>query len=68
MKLRSLLQRRQAARMPLLPSLDPDDAGGGGGFAPKRFASPRSTTGAREETLERLLTPGELEIVRQHRL
>ena len=58
--------------MPLLPSLDPDDAAAGGGFAPNRVVTGpsvlREAPNAREERLERLLTPGELEIVRQHRL
>ncbi|WP_054812318.1 hypothetical protein [Nocardia arizonensis] len=62
MKLRSFIHRRYADRIPLLPSTDPDDPADGG-----RPSTRRAKTDAREERLERLLTPGELEIVEQHR-
>ncbi|MEV0295637.1 hypothetical protein [Nocardia sp. NPDC050710] len=63
MKLRSLLHRRHADRLPLLPSPDPDEFGSGGGASPRRVR-----TQVQEERLERLLTPSELEMVEQHRL
>ncbi|MGK8485465.1 hypothetical protein ACRS5S_27095 [Nocardia asiatica] len=65
MKLRSLLHRRPADRVPLLPAIEPEDG--------RRFrgttALPRTArAAAREERLERLLTPREFDLVRRHRL
>jgi len=64
-KLRSLLHRRQAARVPLLPVIEPEDG------RPVR-ATDRSDLRrpdlADEERLERLLTPTELEMVLEHRV
>ncbi|MFD4353980.1 hypothetical protein ACFWPK_16815 [Nocardia sp. NPDC058519] len=63
MKLRSLLPRRHINEVPLLPSIHPDDA-----FAlPSAFVS-RGTRLKREERLERLLTPTELDLVLHRQL
>ncbi|MGK8520917.1 hypothetical protein ACRS6B_04855 [Nocardia asteroides] len=65
MKLRSLLHRRPADRVPLLPAVEPEDGRAAGGAS----AVPRNVrAAAREERLERLLTPRELDLVRHHRL
>ncbi|GAA5101723.1 MULTISPECIES: hypothetical protein [Nocardia] len=53
MKLRSLLPRRHAENVPLLPA---DETGG----PPARDSS--------AENLERLLTPSELDLIRHHKL
>ncbi|MFD3743935.1 hypothetical protein [Nocardia sp. NPDC058633] len=58
MKLRSLLPRRHINEVPLLPSIGPDEA-----FTLARAFVPRGTRLEREERLERLLTPGELDLV-----
>ncbi|MFI6171386.1 hypothetical protein ACIBCN_31740 [Nocardia sp. NPDC051052] len=54
MNLRSLLHRRHADHVPLLPA-DESDSG-----PPARGPSP--------EKLERLLTPNELDLIRHHML
>ncbi|MGY0501968.1 hypothetical protein ACWZHB_26070 [Nocardia sp. FBN12] len=61
MKLRSLLPRRHINEVPLLPSIGPD------GSLPSVFV-PRGTRLKREERLERLLTPSELDLVLHHQL
>ncbi|MEU1985901.1 hypothetical protein [Nocardia sp. NPDC019395] len=53
MNLRSLLRRDNSEGLPKLPALDPDDA-----TADDRV----------DERLERLLTPSELDMVREHRV
>ncbi|MGO4613704.1 hypothetical protein AB4305_05235 [Nocardia sp. 2YAB30] len=64
MKLRSLLHRRHADQVPLLPAIEPED----GQTARGTSSSLRSTrTAAQEELLERLLTPTELDLVLHHR-
>ncbi|WP_410871085.1 hypothetical protein [Nocardia sp. A7] len=62
MKLRSLLPRRHINEVPLLPSIGPDD------FALPSALMPRGTRLKREERLERLLTPSELDLVLHHQL
>ncbi|WP_067480121.1 hypothetical protein [Nocardia amamiensis] len=65
MKLRSLLHRRPADHVPLLPAIEPEL----GLETPGAPASPRSArAAAQEERLERLLTPSELDLVLHHRL
>ncbi|MEU2033046.1 hypothetical protein [Nocardia amamiensis] len=65
MKLRSLLHRRPADHVPLLPAIEPEH----GPDSPDATASPRSVrAAAQEERLERLLTPTELDLVLHHRL
>ncbi|NKY27281.1 hypothetical protein [Nocardia gamkensis] len=65
MKLRSLLHRQPADRVPLLPAVEPED----GWTARGASAFPRGVcAAAREERLERLLTPSELDLVLRHRL
>ncbi|WP_433660090.1 hypothetical protein ACQPW1_46130 [Nocardia sp. CA-128927] len=54
MNLRSLLHRRHAEHVPLLPA---DESDGG-----------PLTRGATAEKLERLLTPNELDLIRHHML
>ncbi|WP_280337354.1 hypothetical protein [Nocardia wallacei] len=65
MKLRFPLHRGQADSVPLLPLSDSEEitagAGAGGKCSRRRAAE-------REERLERLLTPTELDLVQQHRL
>ncbi|WP_194826982.1 hypothetical protein [Nocardia sp. XZ_19_231] len=63
MKLRSLLPRRHINEVPLLPSIGSDDA-----FALPSALVPRGTRLKREERLERLLTPTELDLVLHHQL
>ncbi|MEV5836265.1 hypothetical protein [Nocardia sp. NPDC052112] len=63
MKLRSLLHRRHADRVPLLPAIEPQIPATRDTSAP-RTAHPIVT----EEQLERLLTPTELDLVREHRV
>ncbi|WP_406267259.1 hypothetical protein OH799_21985 [Nocardia sp. NBC_00881] len=64
MKLRSLLHRRHADPVPLLPAIEPED----GHIARGTSSSLRSTrTAAKEELLERLLTPTELDLVLHRR-
>jgi hypothetical protein len=74
-KLRSFLHRRHADQVPLLPAIEPADAViERTGSPPTR--GPASSTGsartiytiAQEERLERLLTPTELDLVREHRV
>ncbi|MGW5309150.1 hypothetical protein ACWEVD_11940 [Nocardia thailandica] len=63
MKLRSFLHRRHINEVPLLPTIEPDDS------SPLRNAfTLRSTRARREERLERLLTPFELDILTHHRV
>ncbi|WP_433730602.1 hypothetical protein ACQP0C_03860 [Nocardia sp. CA-129566] len=63
MKLRSLLHRRHADQVPLLPAIEPEFTNA------KGFATPRSKRKiVQEERLERLLTPTELDLVREHRV
>ncbi|WP_433198339.1 hypothetical protein ACQP1G_03670 [Nocardia sp. CA-107356] len=63
MKLRLLLHRRHAGDVPLLPAIDFEKP------AAKYTAAPRSKRKiAQEERLERLLTPTELDLVREHRV
>ncbi|MBF6225007.1 hypothetical protein [Nocardia abscessus] len=65
MKLRSLLHRRPADQVPLLPAIEPEDGRRSRGAS----AFPRTArAAAQEERLERLLTPRELDLVRHHRL
>ncbi|MBF6297856.1 hypothetical protein IU459_09890 [Nocardia amamiensis] len=65
MKLRSLLHRRPADQVPLLPAIEPEH----GPAFPDAPASARSArAAAQEERLERLLTPTELDLVLHHRL
>ncbi|MEU2255647.1 hypothetical protein [Nocardia xishanensis] len=64
MKLSSLLHRRQADQVPLLPSSEPDDGPAERGALTRRAEKAL----AQEERLERLLTPSELEMVLQHRV
>ncbi|MEV0028603.1 hypothetical protein [Nocardia sp. NPDC050793] len=64
MKLSSLLHRRQADQLPLLPSAEPDDGAADGGALTRRAEKAL----AQEERLERLLTPSELEMVLEHRV
>ncbi|UGT58156.1 hypothetical protein [Nocardia asteroides] len=54
MKLRSFLPRRNINDVPLLPTIEPDDS------SPLRAALTRRK---RDERLERLLTPSELDLV-----
>ncbi|MFC6013538.1 hypothetical protein [Nocardia lasii] len=63
MKLRSFLPRRPINDVPLLPSNGPDDT-----FALPSAFVPRGTRRKREERLERLLTPTELDLVLHHQL
>ncbi|WP_039802500.1 hypothetical protein [Nocardia araoensis] len=66
MKLRSLLHRRPADRVPLLPAIQPEDGRKTHGAS---VFPPHGTRGAaQEERLERLLTPRELDLVLHHRL
>ncbi|MET9287286.1 hypothetical protein AB0346_20515 [Nocardia beijingensis] len=66
MKLRSLLHRRPADPVPLLPAIEPEDGRKAHGAS---VFPPRSVRGAvQEERLERLLTPRELDLVLHHRL
>lgn len=63
MKLRSLLHRRDADQVPLLPAIEPEPTTAEG------FAAPRGKRKiVQEERLERLLTPTELDLVREHRV
>ncbi|MBF6163956.1 hypothetical protein IU486_04100 [Streptomyces gardneri] len=65
MKLRSLLHRRPADQVPLLPAIEPEN----GRRASGASASLRSVrAAAQEERLERLLTPSELDLVLRRRL
>ncbi|RJO76662.1 hypothetical protein D5S18_10325 [Nocardia panacis] len=67
MKLRSLLHRRQSEKLPLLPEAElseSTDASLRAVFASRE----KKKTRAAEERLERLLTPTELDLVREHRL
>ncbi|MEV6431141.1 hypothetical protein [Nocardia sp. NPDC051463] len=64
MKLRSLLHRRHAEQLPLLPAVEPTDGSAARGSPPSRAARKF----AQEELLERLLTPVELDMVREHRV
>ncbi|MFD6389221.1 hypothetical protein ACWF9G_05035 [Nocardia sp. NPDC055029] len=59
MKLRSFLPRRHTNDVPLLPTIEPDDS-----FALRAAFTRRK----RDERLERLLTPSELELVLHHQL
>ncbi|MFC4375945.1 hypothetical protein ACFO5K_17735 [Nocardia halotolerans] len=59
MKLLSLLPRRPAHDVPLLPTIEADDT-----FALRSAFTRRK----REERLERLLTPSELDLVLHHQL
>ncbi|WP_433682297.1 hypothetical protein [Nocardia sp. CA-119907] len=68
MKLRSLLHRRHADEVPLLPAIEPELTTAKG-IAAKGFAAPRGKRKiVQEERLERLLTPNELDLVREHRV
>ncbi|MET8873020.1 hypothetical protein ACWEO2_08410 [Nocardia sp. NPDC004278] len=63
MKLRSLLHRRHADQVPLLPANEPERT------TAKGIAAPRGRRKiVQEERLERLLTPTELDLVREHRV
>ncbi|MGY2030202.1 hypothetical protein ACW9HR_25990 [Nocardia gipuzkoensis] len=65
MKLRSLLHRRPADQVPLLPAIEPEN----GRRARGASAFPHTARAAApEERLERLLTPRELDLVLHHRL
>ncbi|WP_028479400.1 hypothetical protein [Nocardia sp. CNY236] len=65
MKLLSLLHRRPAKQVPLLPAIDPDT----GRRARRRPTAPHGSHSAgAEELLERLLTPTELDLVLHHRI
>ncbi|MGW4633421.1 hypothetical protein [Nocardia sp. NPDC004415] len=63
MKLRSLLPRRHIDHVPVLPTIDPED-----GFALPDAFVPQGTRRKREERLERLLTPTELDLVLHNQL
>ncbi|WP_062983400.1 hypothetical protein [Nocardia anaemiae] len=63
MKLRSLLHRRHADQVPLLPAIEPEIR------ATRDTSAPRTTHPlVTDEQLERLLTPTELDFVREHRV
>ncbi len=63
MKLLSLLHRRHMDQVPLLPAIEPATPATRYTFAPRtaRRMVP-------DEQLERLLTPTELDLVREHRV
>ncbi|MFX0579886.1 hypothetical protein [Nocardia nepalensis] len=63
MKLRSLLHRRHEDQVPLLPAIEPEPQPARDTAAPH---TKRKIAG--EERLERLLTPTELDLVREHRV
>ncbi|MBB5914250.1 hypothetical protein BJY24_003117 [Nocardia transvalensis] len=65
MNLRFLLHRRYADSVPLLPVSEYEDTP-----SPMRTGGKRSqrAVAEREERLERLLTPTELDLVQHHRL
>ncbi|WP_433627663.1 hypothetical protein [Nocardia sp. CA-120079] len=63
MKLRSLLHHRHGDQVPLLPTITPETPATRDIFAP-RIARPAVP----DEQLERLLTPTELDLVREHRV
>ncbi|MFE3544199.1 hypothetical protein ACFXK0_14645 [Nocardia sp. NPDC059177] len=63
MKLRSLLPRRHINDLPLLPTIAPEDS-----FSLPSALVSRGTRRKREERLERLLTPTELDLVRHNQL
>ncbi|MFJ1459504.1 hypothetical protein [Nocardia wallacei] len=65
MKLRFPLHRSQADSVPLLPVSDSEDITAGVGSSGR---SSRRRAAEREERLERLLTPTELDLVQHHRL
>ncbi|MFI9506684.1 hypothetical protein [Nocardia sp. NPDC052566] len=62
MKLRSLLHRRPADQVPVLPAVEPED-----GLSLRGTFALR-TKPAQEERLERLLTPSELDMVRHRQV
>ncbi|MDO3648866.1 hypothetical protein [Nocardia mangyaensis] len=62
MKLRSFLPRRHINEVPLLPTIEPDES------FPRNAFAPRTTKLKRDERLERLLTPTELDLVLHHQL
>ncbi|QIS16227.1 hypothetical protein [Nocardia arthritidis] len=64
MKLRSLLHRRQSDKLPLLPATESED----GHIVRGVFSLREQKSSAQEERLERLLTPKELDLVRENRL
>ncbi|WP_433712146.1 hypothetical protein ACQP2U_38890 [Nocardia sp. CA-084685] len=61
MKLRSLLHRRHLDQVPLLPAIAPETP------AIRDISTPRLVHPI-DEQLERLLTPTELDLVREHRV
>ncbi|MEV6340000.1 hypothetical protein AB0M12_35405 [Nocardia vinacea] len=63
MKLRSLLHRRHGGQVPLLPAITPETPATRDTYA-LRIARPIVP----DEQLERLLTPTELDLVREHRV
>lgn len=63
MKLRSFLHRRPIYELPLLPTIEPDDSG-----TLRNAFAPRVARARREERLERLLTPFELDILSHREL
>ncbi|MFR9750668.1 hypothetical protein ACL02S_06485 [Nocardia sp. 004] len=65
MKLRSLLHRRPAKQVPLLPATESED---GRRSCDTSVSSHGFGVAAKEERLERLLTPTELDLVLHHRL
>jgi hypothetical protein len=70
-KLRALLHRRQADQVPLLPAIESTDTAIGLTDGPLARGTPTPYTTyviAQEELLERLLTPSELDLVRDHRV
>ncbi|WP_227997348.1 hypothetical protein [Nocardia australiensis] len=70
MKLRSLLHRRQADRLPLLPTTESPDTTSEpvAGQLAGTYSPRTARLVAQEEQLERLLTPSELDLVREHRV
>ncbi|MGQ4597031.1 hypothetical protein [Nocardia sp. R6R-6] len=69
MKLRLLLHRRPADRVPQLPASEPRNGHKKSPDTPDSAVSPRGARAAtQEERLERLLTPTELDLALHHRL
>ena len=72
MKLRSLLLRQPADRSPLPPVVEPEERPHSNGRAEPIEGTQENTEenpgGTAQESLERLLTPNELDLIRHHRL
>ncbi|NKY87106.1 hypothetical protein [Nocardia veterana] len=65
MNIRTILHRRQAESVPLLPDSEPEPLSVPFRTHGRRF---RRNLAEREERLERLLTPSELDLVQHRRL